>query len=41
MGSEMCIRDRQCMLQALVDGMDAGTIADYQEIEVTQVDQFD
>ena len=41
-GAKLIIKvHEQCMLQALVDGMDAGTIADYQEIEVTQVDQFD
>ena len=29
------------ILQSLVDGMDAGTIAGYSEIQVTQVEQFD
>jgi biopolymer transport protein ExbD len=31
----------EARLQSLVDGMDAGTIAGYAEIQVTQVDQFD
>ena len=31
----------EAKLQSLVDGMDAGTIAGYAEIQVTQVDQFD
>lgn len=41
-GAKLIIKvHEQCLLQALVDGMDAGTIADYKEIEVTQVDEFD
>ena len=31
----------EAMLQSLVDGMDAGTIAGYAEIQVTQVEDFD
>ncbi len=31
----------EAILQALVDGMDAGTIAGYSEIQVTQVEDFD
>ena len=31
----------EAKLQSLVDGMDAGTIAGYAEIQVTQVEQFD
>ena len=30
----------QAILQSLVDGMDSGTIAGYEEIEVTQVEDF-
>ena len=31
----------EARLQSLVDGMDAGTIAGYNELQVTQVDEFD
>ena len=30
----------QCQLQALVDGMDAGTIAGYEDLQVTQVEEL-
>ena len=41
-GAKLIIKvHEQCKLQALVDGMDAGTIAGYEELQVTQVEDFD
>ncbi len=41
-GAKLIIKvHEQCKLQALVDGMDAGTIAGYDELQVTQVEDFD
>ncbi|QDT08729.1 biopolymer transporter ExbD [Planctomycetes bacterium K23_9] len=41
-GAKLIIKvHEQCKLQALVDGMDAGTIAGYEELQVTQVEEFD